>query len=166
MQRTKLTIHFWGDKILRKKCKVVKEVNDEICFLLHQMYALMQVSNGLGLAANQAGIGLRLVVVQVEEDKFMLVNPKIIKRENKIQFEEGCLSFPGINLRIKRYSNIWVSSLDEKGNPQDIEAQGVLAVVLQHEIDHLNGIVFIDHISFLEKIKLKSKLKEIKKLSH
>jgi len=163
MKKIKLRIHFWGEKILRKKCKPVKEVNNDTRKILNEMYSLMRVSDGLGLAANQAGIDLRLIVIQIKDDIFKLVNPKIIKKEGTIKIEEGCLSFPGITLDIKRASKVWVSSLDENGNPIDIEADGILAVALQHEIDHINGIVFIDRISFLERLKLKDKLRDIKK---
>jgi len=163
MKKIKLRIHFWGERILRKKCKKVKEVNDDIRVFLNEMYSLMRVSDGIGLAANQAGVDLRLIVIQIKDNVFKLINPKIIKKEGKIKIEEGCLSFPGITLGIKRAGKVWVSSLDENGNTIDIEADGILAVALQHEIDHINGIVFIDRISFLERLKLKNKLREIKK---
>ena len=161
----KLRIHFWGEKILRRKCRRVKDVDDNIRMILGEMYSLMRVSDGIGLAANQAGVDLRLIVIQIKSNIFKLVNPKIIKREGSIKIEEGCLSFPGITLGIKRAGKVWVSSLDENGSPIDIEADGILAVALQHEIDHINGVVFIDRVSFLERLKLKNKLKEIRKMA-
>ncbi|OPX29679.1 MAG: peptide deformylase [Candidatus Omnitrophica bacterium 4484_171] len=161
----KLRIHFWGEKILRRKCRRVKDVDDDIRMILGEMYSLMRVSDGIGLAANQAGVDLRLIVIQIKSNIFKLVNPKIIKREGSIKIEEGCLSFPGITLGIKRAGKVWVSSLDENGSPIDIEADGILAVALQHEIDHINGVVFIDRVSFLERLKLKNKLKEIRKMA-
>jgi len=165
MKKMKLRIHFWGEKILRRKCRRVKDVDDDIRMILGEMYSLMRVSDGIGLAANQAGVDLRLIVIQIKSNIFKLVNPKIIKREGSIKIEEGCLSFPGITLGIKRAGKVWVSSLDENGSPIDIEADGILAVALQHEIDHINGVVFIDRVSFLERLKLKNKLKEIRKMA-
>ena len=165
MKRIKLRIHFWGEKILRRKCRKVREVDDDIRMILDEMYSLMRVSDGIGLAANQAGIDLRLIVIQIKDSIFKLVNPKIIKREGSIKIEEGCLSFPGVTLDIKRAGKVWVSSLDETGSPIDIEAGGILAVALQHEIDHINGVVFIDRVSFLKRLKLKNKLREIRKMA-
>ena len=166
MKKTKLRIHFWGEKILRKKCREVKEVNDDIRELLNEMYSLMTASDGIGLAGNQAGIDLRLVVIQIKDDIFKLVNPVIIKKEGSVRINEGCLSFPGITLDIKRAGKVWVSSLNENGDSVDIEAEGILAVALQHEIDHINGIVFIDRVSFLERLRIRGKLREIKEKAY
>jgi len=162
MKETKLRVHLWDDRILKNKCKPVKEVTQNIRELLEEMYSLMKAEGGVGLAANQVGIDLCLVVIQTQEGLFKLINPRIIKKEGRIELEEGCLSFPNITLSIKRAEKVWVSSSDEKGNPFDIEAEGVLAVVLQHEIDHINGIVFIERIPFLRRMRLRNKLKEIK----
>ncbi len=164
MHTTKLRIHYWGEKILRKRCRPVKEVSYEVKHLLDEMYSLMKVAGGMGLAANQAGVDLQLIVIEYDESVFKLVNPRIIKKEGTIEFEEGCLSFPGINLKIRRANRVVVSALDDKGSPVDIEATGILAVAFQHEIDHINGIVFIDRIPFIERLKLKAKLDEIKKM--
>ena len=163
MKETKLKIHTWPDKILRKKCQPVKKVTDQVRSLLDQMYILMKLKEGVGLAANQAGLDLRLIVAETEEGIFKLIDPKIVKKEGCVNFEEGCLSFPGILINVKRAEKVWVTSLDEKGNSFDIEAKGVLAVVLQHEIDHINGVVFIERIPFLKRIQLRGKLKNIKR---
>ncbi|MFH1768976.1 MAG: peptide deformylase [Candidatus Omnitrophota bacterium] len=163
MSKTKLRIHHWGDKILRVKARPVKEVNDETREILGEMYLLMKLSDGLGLAANQAGIDLQLVVIETKEGVFKLVNPRIIRKRGSVVYEEGCLSFPGISLEVKRAKKIWVESLDEKGDPFSLEAEGVLAVALQHEIDHINGVVFIDRVSFFKRVFLSKKLKDIAK---
>lgn len=163
MKETKLRIRFWGDPILKKKCLSVKEVNDDLRSLLDQMYVLMKVTDGVGLAGNQAGLNKRLVVVEYENNVFKLINPKIIKKEDQIVFEEGCLSFPGINIEIKRSGKVWVKALNEAGEKIDIEAEGLLAVILQHEIDHINGVVFIDRISLFRRLKLTKQLRKIKK---
>ncbi len=138
-------------------------MDDDIRDILNEMYSLMKVSDGVGLAANQAGINLQLIVIEFKNEIFKLVNPHIIKKEGSIRFEEGCLSFPGLTLNIKRSEKVWVSALDDKGNPLDIEASGILAVILQHEIDHINGIVFIDRIPFVERLKIRGKLREIRR---
>ncbi|MCM8823973.1 MAG: peptide deformylase [Candidatus Omnitrophica bacterium] len=162
MKKTKLRIHFWGEKILRTKCQQVKEVNDEIRKLLDEMCVLMKNCDGMGLAANQAGLDVSLVVVNSGKEILKLINPKILKREGSTEFEEGCLSFPGLYINIKRASKVWVSYLNERGEPLTIEASGILAVVLQHEIDHINGIVFIDRLPIWVRIRLRKRLKEIK----
>ncbi|MCM8773586.1 MAG: peptide deformylase [Candidatus Omnitrophica bacterium] len=162
MKGTKLRIHFWGEKILRTKCRQVKEVNDEIRKLLDQMCVLMKNCDGMGLAANQAGLDISLVVVNSGKEILKLINPKILKREGSTEFEEGCLSFPGLYINIKRARKVWVSYWNEKGEPLTIEASGILAVVLQHEIDHINGVVFIDRLPLWGRIKLRKRLKEIK----
>ncbi len=163
MRETKLKIHLWGESILRKKCRKVENVDDGIRSTLNEMYSLMKISDGVGLAANQAGIDLQLIVIEFKNDIFKLVNPRIIKKEGSIRFDEGCLSFPGLTLNVKRAEKVWVSALDDKGNPLDIEASGILAVILQHEIDHINGIVFIDRIPFMERLKIRGRLREIRR---
>jgi len=162
----KLRIHTWPEKILRTNCKDVKKVDDSIRNFLDQMYQLMRVAGGIGLAANQAGLDLNLIVIEDEGRVFKLVNPKITKQKGKILFLEGCLSFPALELEVKRANKVWVTALNEKGEKLDIEAEGVLAVVLQHEIDHINGIVFIDRIPFWKRIKIRSQLKKIQKQTH
>lgn len=163
MIKTKLKIHFWPDKILRKKCKPVKHFDENIRGILNDMCALMRVYNGVGLAANQAGIDLQLIVVEDKNKLFKLVNPRILKREGKIDFEEGCLSFPGVEIGIKRAKKIWLSAYDENGEKIGLEAEGIISVVLQHEIDHINGITFIDRLPLLQKLKIMPQLNALKK---
>lgn len=161
MNKTKLKIHTWPEKILRRKCREVKEVNDEIRSLLDEMHSLMLVKDGIGLAANQAGVDLRLIVIETEDRLFKLVNPRIVKGTGKIYFKEGCLSFPGLELDIKRSQKVWVDALDEKGERLELEVEGLVAVVFQHEIDHINGIGFIERASLKEKIKAYPQLRKI-----
>ncbi|MBD3263580.1 MAG: peptide deformylase [Candidatus Omnitrophica bacterium] len=161
MKKTKLRIHTWPEKILRCRCREVKEVNEEIRSLLDEMHSLMLIKGGVGLAANQAGIGLRLIVIETEDRLFKLVNPRIVKRTGKIYFKEGCLSFPGLELNIKRSHKAWVIALDEKGEKLELETEGILAVVFQHEIDHINGTGFIERASLREKIKAYPQLRKI-----
>ncbi len=161
MNTTKLRIHTWPEDILRKKCKEVVAVDSKIKAYLDQMLVLMRLSNGAGLAGNQAGLDLSLIVIEVENHTFKLINPRIVKKEGLIKFREGCLSFPGLELDIKRADRIWVSAQDEQGKPVKIEAKGFLSVIFQHEIDHIGGIAFIDRISFWQKLKAYTILRKI-----
>ncbi|OQX86259.1 MAG: peptide deformylase [Candidatus Omnitrophica bacterium 4484_70.2] len=128
----------------------------------------MKEKGGIGLAANQAGLDLKLVVIDIPPFKtnknivFKLINPKILKKEGRRKFEEGCLSFPNLSLTIKRAERVWVEALDERGKILNLEAKGILSIVLQHEIDHINGIVFIDRLSFWERVKILPKLRKLK----
>ena len=157
----KLRIHTWPENILKNKCKPVEKVDDGIREMLSEMMVLMKVSGGIGLAGNQAGIPLRLVVIESKDRLFKLVNPSIVKKEGFISFCEGCLSFPGLELTIKRAQRVWISALNENGKSLDLEAEGLLAVIFQHEIDHINGISFIDRISLFQKLKSYFQLQRI-----
>jgi len=147
-----------GNPILRKKSKTVYGINSEIKKLINDMIETMYSANGIGLAANQVGVLLRIIVIDITPEKtapIVLINPEIIEKEGKLCEYEGCLSFPGLNLMIKRARFVKVKGLNDNCKPVEIEAEGLLSRVLQHEIDHLSGIVFIDRIPKKEKIKLK-----------
>lgn len=161
MSKTKLRIHTWPENILRNRCRKVEKVDDQVKCLLDEMLSLMRVSGGTGLAGNQAGLDLSLIVIEVENRIFKLANPEIIKREGSVSFDEGCLSFPGLELEIKRNKKVWISALDHEGKPIKIEAEGFLAVIFQHEIDHIEGIAFVDKVSFWNRVKAYPKLRKI-----
>ncbi len=163
MMKTKLRIHKWPEKILRQKSRKVQEIDSVIAAILEEMYVLMKANDGVGLASNQVGLGMQLVVIEAEGRTFKLVNPDITEREGSLIFKEGCLSFPGIELEVKRSRKIKVEALDNKGAPLSLELEGVLAVIFQHEIDHINGINFIDRVSFLQRLRILPKLRRIKK---
>jgi peptide deformylase len=163
MKKIELKIHTWPEKILRTKCRKVEVVDENIREILDEMCFLMRSHKGVGLAANQAGVGLCLAVIEAQDRIFKLVNPCIIKKNGKVSISEGCLSFPGLELEIKRANKIWVRSLNEKGEPMDLEVEGVLAIIFQHEIDHLDGICFINRIPFWRRLRIFKKLREIKK---
>lgn len=162
MSGIELRIYTWPDNILKKKCRPVKVVDGNIRRLLDEMLFLMQEFKGVGLAANQVGLDLSLIVVEDREKFIKLVNPKIVGEEGQISFLEGCLSFPGIELKVKRAKKVWVSSLNENGEVVECEAEGLLAVIFQHEIDHINGISFIEKVSLWKKMKIRPLLKKIK----
>lgn len=163
MRKTPLRIHTWPEAILRKKCKKVEAVDDEIRSILDEMHDLMRESDGVGLAATQAGLDLSLVVIEVKNKVFKLINPVVIEQSGIQTFCEGCLSFPGLELEIKRARKIKLSALNEKGEAIQIETEGVLAVVFQHEVDHVNGIVFTDRLSFWGRLLTLPKLRKIAK---
>lgn len=161
------TIHKYGDPILRKKTEKVTVFDSALKQVFEDMLETMYASNGLGLAANQVGISKSMLVLDASrEDKtilYMLANPEIIEHsKEKTEFEEGCLSFPGINDKISRPSRVKVKAQEPDGREIIIDAEGLLAIVLQHEIDHLNGVIFIDRMTPIRKMLHAKELKELK----
>jgi len=161
MSKTKLRIYTWPEGILRKRSQKVGKIDERVRYLLDEMLSLMRVNGGVGLAGNQAGLDLSMIVIEVENHIFKLVNPQIVKNEGSVSFSEGCLSFPGVELEVKRANKVWITALNEEGKSVEIEAEGFLAVIFQHEIDHLAGVVFIDRISFWQRLKTYPKLRKI-----
>ena len=143
-----LPIIKYPDPVLRKKCGKIKDpLDSEIQKLITEMIKAMKANNGMGLAAPQVGKLLRLCIIEEDSRLYILINPKIKSRSReKTLGEEGCLSFPGKFLNIKRSEKIKVRCLDKTGKQVKIKASGLLARALQHEIDHLDGVLFIDRI--------------------
>lgn len=139
-----------GDATLRKEAKPVREVNDNIKKLMKNMAETMYHANGVGLAAPQVGISKRVIVVDVGDGLLSLANPEIIEKNGIQNGPEGCLSIPGYTGNVIRANNIIVNALNEKGEKVTISAEGFKARALQHEIDHLNGILFTDKATELE----------------
>ena len=158
---TVLKVRLYSNPILRKKCQEIKEVDEKIRRLLDDMADTMHHNEGVGLAAPQVGVLKRAIVVDVGEGLTTLVNPKILWHQGKVTAPEGCLSLPEIFLEIKRSQEIIVEGIDKNGETKQIGAAGLYARVLQHEIDHLNGVLTVDHIS---RKKLKSIRKELGKI--
>ncbi len=142
------TIRTEGDEILKKKSKPVEVVDDKIRELIKDMFDTMHKYEGVGLAAVQVGILKQIIVIDLEDEgqKYVLINPEIISQTGEQVVEEGCLSFPNKFAKIKRPTNIKVKALNEKGEKIEISAKDLLAQAIAHEIDHLNGEVFIDKI--------------------
>ena len=135
------------DPVLRQKAKRVPTVDSSIQRLIDDMVQTMQQASGVGLAAPQVGLSLRVVVLQMPgEEPFAIINPEIVKRSGEQQVVEGCLSVPGYVGEIKRSASVTVKGWDRQDKPMRIKATGLLAEALQHEIDHLNGVVYIDHL--------------------
>ena len=155
------------DPILRKKCEPIQEVDDILRKLVKDMIETMYKAPGIGLAAIQLGILKRLVVVDLskgeEKKPLILINPKITFRSKKTStYEEGCLSLPGQFAEVERPNTCEVEYLDYNGKKKSLKADGLLATCIQHEMDHLEGILFIDYLSKLRKSMIIKKLSKIK----
>ena len=153
-----------GDPVLRKKARPVKvPVSKNVSSLIDEMFEVME-SEGIGLAAPQIGESIRLIVVDTRENghRFPLINPRIVSASGKTgTFNEGCLSVPGVSADVVRPLEVVVEGLDRNGKQRRIEADGILARVLQHEIDHLDGILFVDHLPAEEREALEPELKAL-----
>lgn len=132
--------------ILRKEAKAVKKITPQITKLIKAMLEVMLAAPGIGLAAPQIGESLRVIVADSGDGQLAIVNPKIIEKHAAQTFVEGCLSLPGLEAPVERAARVIVTGLDGEGEKIKIEAKGLLATVLQHEIDHLNGKVFVDRV--------------------
>jgi len=141
------------DPVLRQKAKRVSTIDNSIQRLIDDMVETMQQVNGVGLAAPQVGVSLRVVVLQIPgEEPIAIINPKIVKRSGEQEVTEGCLSVPDYAGEIKRSASVTVKGRDRNGREMRIKADGLLAQVLEHELDHLNGILYIDHIESEDKL--------------
>ena len=157
------------DPLLRKKCKSLEKVDDEVKKLMNDMLETMYAAPGIGLAAVQVGILKRLIVIDISKNKekknpIFLINPEIIfKSKNTSIYEEGCLSLPGHFAEIERPEECHIKYIDYEGKKKEMKANGLLATCIQHEIDHLNGKLFIDYLSKLKKDMIIKKLVKHKK---
>ena len=151
-----------NDPILRKKSKEVLEIDGQILRIIDDLKETLKRNNGVGVAAPQVGISKRVIVIDLtfaKQGVFELVNPRIIKKSRiKESDEEGCLNFPGVFLTIKRAKEVLVKAKDRSGKEVEIRASDIFARVLQHEIDHLDGILFFDRLPLLKKLKFKISL--------
>jgi peptide deformylase len=163
MNETELKIKIFGDPALRSKAKQVKEITQRHKDILSQMSRIMYDSSGIGLASSQIGIEEAMLVVDIGSGLYKLINPRIVEREGLQVLEEGCLSVPGVCIKVKRAKKVLVEALDEYGKAQRIEAQDLLACVFQHEIDHLQGRLIVDYASFFDRLKIKRILEELKR---
>jgi len=156
-----LEIRKFNDPVLRKRAGRVWKIDEDIHRLVLDMAQTMKEKQGVGLAAPQVGILKRIIIVEMDyrtRKALALINPKIVKKgREKIMNTEGCLSFPDTFLEIKRAKSVIVKAQDVSGNKIELKAEGILARILQHEIDHLNGTLFFDRLNLLEKIKFKFK---------
>ena len=175
----KFRLYKYGEKVLREKAVAVGEVTAQLRELAFGMVDMMHASRGVGLAAQQVGHLERLCVIDIPEGceetpelelfnapipmPLILFNPQIVARNGSQCGEEGCLSFPGLGGKITRAMEVTCSYIDENGKPRIITARGLLARALQHEIDHLNGVLYVDHMTAAERLVNASKLKKLAK---
>ena len=153
---------------LKKRSKEVKQIDEGIKTLIHDMAETMYEANGIGLAACQVGVPQRVIVLDIspidpQQSFFAMINPEIISEEGEIDHEEGCLSVPDFFEKVKRKEKIRVKGISPEGKEMEVSGEGILAFVLQHEIDHLNGILILDRLSYLKREIYRNKLKKGKK---
>ena len=156
---TILDIRVLGDPVLRQATTPVTEVTEELRVLIDDMFATMYHARGIGLAAPQVGRTERLCVVDVDDDPLVLINPEVVEKSGKDKGEEGCLSIPDIYADVERPSTVTVTARDRNFVAFEIEATGLLGRCLQHEIDHLDGKLFIDYLSVLKRTAALAKWK-------
>lgn len=159
-----LDIHVLGSPILRQVTQPVEEMTDELRQLIEDMIETMYAAKGIGLAAPQVGRTERIAVIDVDEERgaFAIVNPEITRAEGRQKNEEGCLSIPDVYADVERAWTVTVRAVDRDGNPFEVTGEDLLSRCLQHEIDHLHGRLFIDHLSLLKRRSAMSKWSKAK----
>ncbi len=160
-------IVIWPDPVLKQVATPVDRVDDTIRKLLDDMAETMYAADGVGLAAPQIGVPKRVIVIDTsprqEGQKLLhLVNPRIVRTEGETVYTEGCLSVPGEAEEVERAAKAWVAALDRDGKPIEIVGEGLLAIALQHELDHLDGVLFVDHLSSLKRELIRKRMKKLK----
>lgn len=162
-----LEILHYPDNRLRTEAKPVKKIDDEIRRLVDDMFETMYAAPGIGLAATQVNVHQQVIVIDVSEEKnqpLCLINPQIIESEGEAESEEGCLSVPDIYDRVRRAERVTVRALDRDGATFTLAATGLLAVCIQHEIDHLQGNLFVDYLSPMKQQRLRKKIEKSRRL--
>jgi len=154
--------------VLKKPCEAVGQIDEEVRKLIHDMRETMYVAGGVGLAACQVGVSRKVVVLDVspldpQHTFFALINPEIISEEGEIDHEEGCLSVPDYLEKVKRKEKVCVRGVSLEGVEVEIKGDGILAIALQHEIDHINGVLILDRVSQLKREIYRNKLKKEKR---
>jgi len=162
-----MKIYTYPDSVLKTPAEPIRDINGDLQSIIDRMIETMYLAPGIGLAANQVGILKRVIVFDCSpgEEKHsphVLINPEIVAGEGSVKGEEACLSVPDYSAEVVRKLRVQVKGLDRDGNPLGLEAEDLLAVCLQHEIDHLDGVLFIDRISSLKRALYKKKLKKKK----
>jgi len=161
-----LKLRKYGDPVLRRRAEEIPVINEEIKNLASDMLATVKSIGGIGLAGNQVGIAKRIFVIDRthidgEEEPIILINPELVELSGNQVIEEGCLSAPGIYEDVTRAQKVRVRALNLEGKKVEIEGEGLLSRALLHEIDHLNGVLFIDHLSTIKRKLLGKKLRKI-----
>ena len=160
---TTLNILHFPDPRLRNMAQPVEQVDDEVRQLVDDMFETMYAAPGIGLAATQVNVAKRIVVIDISEEKdqpLCLINPEILELDGVEEMEEGCLSVPGVFERVQRAERIRVAAQDRNGDSCELDVDGLLAVCIQHEIDHLDGKLFVDYLSQLKRTRIRKKLEK------
>ncbi|TQV71031.1 peptide deformylase [Aliikangiella marina] len=161
-----LTILEYPDKRLRNQAKPVEDFGDSLQKQIDDMFETMYAAPGIGLAATQVNIHKQLFVIDVSEDKdspLVFINPEIVELRGVEEMEEGCLSFPGVYAKVERADELTIKALDRNGEPFQMDADGLLAVCIQHELDHTQGKLFVDYLSPLKRQRIRKKLEKEQK---
>jgi peptide deformylase len=160
-----LKIEMLGAPVLRQKAEDVEVIDEELRILVDDMFKTMYEAEGIGLAGPQVGVTKRVLVIDVRDEthpRFALINPRIVEvGTGRDKEEEGCLSIPGVSALVERPTTVVVEALDQLGQPLRIEAEGLLARCIQHEVDHLDGVLFLDHLSSLKRSMLMKKYRAL-----
>ncbi len=146
-----LPLHLLGSPVLRQRTSEVAGVDDEVRRLVDDLFETMEASHGVGLAANQVGVVRRVAVVDADGQRFAMINPVIVDAEGRTTAEEGCLSIPEIFGDVTRPERVVLEALDRDGQPFRLAAEGLVARAIQHELDHLDGILFLDHLGLMKR---------------
>jgi len=165
-----LTILHHPDPRLRQAAKPVSVFDDALQNLINDMFETMYDAPGVGLAATQVGIPLRLAVMDCSGDKdkpepMVMINPEVTESTERVEMEEGCLSVPGVADKVQRYNRLRLRALDRHGQAYELEAEGLMAQAIQHEIDHLDGKLYIDYLSAMKRERINKKMAKLKKLA-
>jgi len=156
-----LDILLYPDPLLRRTADPVDDVDGEVATLVDRMFETMYEAPGIGLAATQVNVHRRVVVIDVSEEKdspLTLINPALVLAEGEAEMQEGCLSIPEVYETVRRPDKVRVAAVDREGNPFELDAEGLLAVCIQHEIDHLDGKLFVDYLSPLKRNRIRKKM--------
>ena len=145
-------LHLLGSPVLRQRSAEVGRPDDEVAQLVEDLFETMDAARGVGLAANQIGVARRVAVVDADEDRFEMIDPIIVESEGRAGAEEGCLSIPGYVAEVGRAAKVTVKARDRHGKEFRVKGEELFARALQHEIDHLNGVLYIDHLESLEEL--------------
>jgi peptide deformylase len=157
-----------GERVLKTACPPVDyaALKPELPALLKNMWSTMAAARGVGLAAPQVGLSLRLAIIDVKPEgksqRLVLINPELVSTEGEVKDEEGCLSIPGVYAKLQRFAKARVRALDEHGEPWEMTGEGLLARAFQHELDHLDGKLFVDRLPFEERLKILDVIKDVK----
>jgi peptide deformylase len=155
-----LPLHLLGSPVLRERSAEVSGIDDEVRQFVDDLFETMHAAKGVGLAANQVGVARRVAVVETEDEKLVLINPVILEAEGRDTAEEGCLSIPKVYADVTRPEKIVLEAIDREGNRYTKTLDGLAARAVQHEIDHLDGILFVDHLGLLKRKRILSKWKK------